>query len=88
LRLAVHHPERITALISQNGNAYVEGLSGGWNPIQVYWKDLSPEDTETLARSGRAVSASMRDPQGRYRDHAEAVKSRPGKTLPESDTYH
>src|SRR5512135_3042058 len=33
-RLAVRHPERVTALVSQNGNAYEEGLSGGWNPIQ------------------------------------------------------
>jgi pimeloyl-ACP methyl ester carboxylesterase len=37
-RLALRHPERITALISQNGNAYEEGLSEGWNPIQAYWK--------------------------------------------------
>ena len=37
-RLAMRHPERITALISQNGNAYEEGLSEGWNPIQAYWK--------------------------------------------------
>jgi pimeloyl-ACP methyl ester carboxylesterase len=47
-RLAVHHPERITALISQNGNAYLEGLSEGWNPIQAYWKDPSPENREAL----------------------------------------
>ena len=33
--LAVRHPERITALISQNGNAYEEGLNRGWNPIQL-----------------------------------------------------
>jgi pimeloyl-ACP methyl ester carboxylesterase len=38
-RLAVAHPERITAIISQNGNAYEEGLSQGWNPIQKYWKE-------------------------------------------------
>ena len=38
-RLALAHPERITAIISQNGNAYEEGLSEGWNPIQNYWKD-------------------------------------------------
>ena len=37
-RLATRHPERITAIISQNGNAYEEGLSEGWNPIQRYWK--------------------------------------------------
>ena len=32
------HPERITAIISQNGNAYEEGLSDGWNPIRAYWR--------------------------------------------------
>ena len=37
-RLAMAHPERVTALISQNGNAYVEGLSEAWNPIQRYWQ--------------------------------------------------
>ena len=40
-RLAVRHPERITAIISQNGNAYEEGLSEGWNPIQKYWREPS-----------------------------------------------
>jgi len=47
-RLAVRHPERITALISQNGNAYLEGLSEGWNPIQAYWRDPSPENRAAL----------------------------------------
>jgi pimeloyl-ACP methyl ester carboxylesterase len=47
-RLAVRHPERVTALISQNGNAYEEGLSDGWNPIQAYWKDPSPKNREAL----------------------------------------
>jgi pimeloyl-ACP methyl ester carboxylesterase len=47
-RLAVKHPERITAIISQNGNAYEEGLSEGWNPIQAYWKNPSAENREAL----------------------------------------
>ena len=47
-RLALSHPERVTALISQNGNAYEEGLSEGWNPIQAYWKDPSPENRSAL----------------------------------------
>lgn len=46
-RLAARHPERITAIISQNGNAYEEGLSEGWNPIQAYWRD--PSDTNRQA---------------------------------------
>jgi pimeloyl-ACP methyl ester carboxylesterase len=47
-RLAVKHPERITAIISQNGNAYEEGLSEGWNPIQTYWKNPTAENREAL----------------------------------------
>jgi pimeloyl-ACP methyl ester carboxylesterase len=47
-RLAVKHPERITALISQNGNAYLEGLSDGWNPIRAYWKERSATNREAL----------------------------------------
>jgi pimeloyl-ACP methyl ester carboxylesterase len=47
-RLAVKHPERITAIISQNGNAYEEGLSEGWSPIRAYWQDPSQANRETL----------------------------------------
>ena len=43
-RLALAHPDRVTAIISQNGNAYLEGLSEGWNPIQAYWKEPTPEN--------------------------------------------
>jgi pimeloyl-ACP methyl ester carboxylesterase len=47
-RLALARPERITAIISQNGNAYEEGLSEGWNPIQKYWKEPTPENRAAL----------------------------------------
>jgi pimeloyl-ACP methyl ester carboxylesterase len=47
-RLAVKHPERVTAIISQNGNAYEEGLSEGWNPIQAYWRDASESNRKAL----------------------------------------
>jgi pimeloyl-ACP methyl ester carboxylesterase len=47
-RLAARHPERITAIISQNGNAYEEGLSEGWNPIRAYWQDSSPANRKAL----------------------------------------
>ncbi|QCP53589.1 alpha/beta hydrolase [Trinickia violacea] len=47
-RLALKHPERIAAIISQNGNAYEEGLSDGWNPIRAYWKDATPANREAL----------------------------------------
>jgi pimeloyl-ACP methyl ester carboxylesterase len=48
LRLAVKHPDRITAIVSQNGNAYTEGLSEGWNPIQAYWQDPSEANRKAL----------------------------------------
>lgn len=48
LRLALAHPERITAIISQNGNAYEEGLSDGWSPIERYWKAPTLENREAL----------------------------------------
>ena len=48
LRLAMAHPERIAATISQNGNAYAEGLSQGWNPIQKYWKQPTAENRTAL----------------------------------------
>jgi pimeloyl-ACP methyl ester carboxylesterase len=57
-RLAVRHPERITAIVSQNGNAYEEGLSEGWNPIQAYWRDPSQSNRDAL-RSFLAPDATI-----------------------------
>jgi pimeloyl-ACP methyl ester carboxylesterase len=47
-RIAARHPDRITAIISQNGNAYEDGLSDGWAPVQAYWKDPSPANREAV----------------------------------------
>jgi len=47
-RLALAHPERVIAIISQNGNAYEEGLSEGWNPIQQYWKEPTEQNRAAL----------------------------------------
>jgi pimeloyl-ACP methyl ester carboxylesterase len=47
-RLARRHPERISAIISQNGNAYEEGLSEGWTPIRAYWEDPSDRNRKAL----------------------------------------
>jgi pimeloyl-ACP methyl ester carboxylesterase len=47
-RIAAKHPDRIAAIISQNGNAYEEGLSAGWNPIRAYWQDPSQANREAL----------------------------------------
>lgn len=47
-RLALAHPQRVTAIISQNGNAYEEGLSNGWNPIQKYWQEPTAKNRAAL----------------------------------------
>jgi pimeloyl-ACP methyl ester carboxylesterase len=47
-RFALAHPERIVAIISQNGNAYEEGLSEAWNPIQKYWKEATAMNRAAL----------------------------------------
>jgi len=48
LRVALKYPERIAAIISQNGNAYEEGLSDGWNPIRAYWQEKSQANRDAL----------------------------------------
>jgi pimeloyl-ACP methyl ester carboxylesterase len=48
LRLAVKHPERITAIITQNGNAYIEGVSEAFKPVQAYWNEPSQANRDAL----------------------------------------
>ena len=50
-RLAMERPERVTAIVSQNGNAYEEGLGDAWAPIRQYWKNPTPENRETLRQA-------------------------------------
>ena len=64
-RLALRHPERITAIISQNGNAYVEGLSDDWNPIRNYWENPSQENRDALR--------SMLKPETTYWQYTHGV---------------
>jgi pimeloyl-ACP methyl ester carboxylesterase len=47
-RLALRHPDRVQALIVQNGNAYDEGLREFWDPIKTYWNDPTPENRQAL----------------------------------------
>ncbi len=47
-RIAAKHPERITAVISQNGNAYEEGLSDAWDAIRTYWREPTPARRDAL----------------------------------------
>jgi pimeloyl-ACP methyl ester carboxylesterase len=64
-RLALRHPERITAIVSQNGNAYAEGLSDGWNPIRNYWENPSRENRDALR--------SMLTPEATYWQYTHGV---------------
>ena len=47
-RLAVAHPERVTAIVTQNGNTYLEGVSEAFAPIQAYWKEPTPANRDAL----------------------------------------
>lgn len=50
-RLAMAHPERVTAIISQNGNAYEEGLGDAWGPIRTYWSAPTAENREVIRKN-------------------------------------
>jgi pimeloyl-ACP methyl ester carboxylesterase len=50
-RLAMAHPERVTAIVSQNGNAYEEGLGDAWDPIRKYWAEPTAENRDILRQS-------------------------------------
>ena len=74
-RLALRHPERITALVVQNGNAYEEGLKQFWNPIKAYWADGSDAHREAL-RAGLTLAAT----KSQYLDGVrDPVASRTGR---------
>jgi pimeloyl-ACP methyl ester carboxylesterase len=49
-RVAMAHPQRVSAIISQNGNAYIEGLGNAWRPIQTYWREPTPENRDSLRK--------------------------------------
>ena len=86
-RLALRHPERISALIVQNGNAYEEGLGDFWKPLKAYWADGSKAHREAL-RQGLTLAATqsqyldgVRDPSRIDPDgwvHDQALLDRPG----------
>jgi pimeloyl-ACP methyl ester carboxylesterase/alkylhydroperoxidase family enzyme len=63
-RLAVAHPERVAALISQSGNAYEEGLSEGWNPIRFYWEEPTVENRNNLRAFLQAGTTQFQYSQG------------------------
>ena len=77
LRMAVEHPERVTAIISQNGNAYVEGLSDGWSPIRAYWNAPTQANREALR--------TLLTPETTYWQYTTGVKD---KSLVSPDGYN
>ncbi|MEB0207874.1 alpha/beta hydrolase [Pseudomonas sp. CCC3.1] len=76
LRLAVAHPQRVSALVSQNGNAYLEGLGDAWAPIRAYWAEPSAANREVI----RAAVLSLEGTRYQYLHGVE----RPELVAPES----
>ena len=78
LRVAMAHPERITAIVSQNGNAYLDGLSDAWGAWQTYWREPTPAHREACRVS--LSPQAIRD--GQYlHGTAPALVSPDGYTL-------
>jgi pimeloyl-ACP methyl ester carboxylesterase len=65
-RLAMSHPERVTAIVSQNGNAYEEGLGDAWAPIRRYWSTPSTENREAIR--------TVLNAEGMKREYASGIR--------------
>lgn len=96
-RLAAKHPERVTALIVQNGNAYDEGIAGFWDPIKVYWKTNGSAEREAIRwlTSSNATNwqytngvkdLSLVSPDGEV--HDQAGMDRPGNQEIQLDLFY
>jgi pimeloyl-ACP methyl ester carboxylesterase len=95
-RLALKHPERVSGLIIQNGNAYEEGLQEFWNPIKAYWAENSPErraaienlvslDTTKFQYTDGVRDVSRIDPDNWV--HDQALLDRPGNKDVQLDLF-
>jgi len=96
-RLALAHPERVTGLIVQNGNAYEDGLSSFWEPIKAYWADGSDEHRQALRELVAAASTRFQyvdgvddvsriDPDNWV--HDQALLDRPGNADVQLDLFY
>jgi pimeloyl-ACP methyl ester carboxylesterase len=96
-RLALAHPERVTALVVQNGNAYPEGLQAFWKPIKAYWASGSQTDRDAL-RAGTTLAATREQYLEGVRDasrvdpsawlHDQALLDRPGNVEIQLDLFY
>lgn len=97
LRLATRHPERVSAIISQNGNAYVDGFSDQWGPWETYWRDASDANREACRPSlspdtirnwqyGTGADPELLSPDGYELDIA--YMARPGAEEIQLDLIH
>jgi pimeloyl-ACP methyl ester carboxylesterase len=95
-RLAMARPERVTAIVSQNGNAYEEGLGGAWAPIRRYWSEPTSENREAIRRvlnlegmrreySSGIPNPDLIAPEGYTLD--AALMARPGNTDIQLDLF-
>ncbi len=97
LRLALRHPERVTALIVQNGNAYEDGLGDFWKPLRAYWASGSAQDREPL-RAGLTLASTQHQYLDGVRDpsrvdpaswsHDQARLDRPGVADIQLDLFY
>lgn len=96
-RLALKHPERVSALVVQNGNAYEEGLKAFWDPIKAYWADGSPAHraaldflvapaTTKFQYVDGVADVSRIDPDNWV--HDQALLDRPGNKDIQLDLFH
>jgi pimeloyl-ACP methyl ester carboxylesterase len=96
-RLALARPERVAAIVSQNGNAYAEGLSPGWDPIQRYWRTPTEANRDALRQFltleatrwqylHGVADESLVAPEAYTLDHA--LLARPGNDAIQLDLFH
>lgn len=96
-RLALAHPERVTALVIQNGNAYAEGLREFWDPIKAYWASGSRTHREAL-RAGTTLESTRYQYVDGVKDvsrvdpsawlHDQALLDRPGNVEIQLDLFY